>query len=308
MTTYQVIVQETPSDLAWLKLNGYNLAVAKSVITGGRTVTNTIYGGSLLGPTMSVSWTEIYGMNYTVDVPTPGAQVTVSGDWQKCVLGQGYKLNSTGNWDSNTGDPKNEASCVNALNEFSSDARIIVGTQDPKTGEWVPIFYSQSSLAMQGYGAYQPTEGVQLWYGSNQQPGTVIATQDTKVEPYNMGVAPHYFQYDSVTGDWTDQNSPYAPSNVSETLGNPIIKIVAFTVPVTAIAKFVTRFSIEMNDKGWTASATAKSTANVEYTITMSKKNKDDLGGTDPVADINAVLKSCKSEGVLPSHEVWTIV
>lgn len=139
MTTYTIENQENQVDRAYLIDNQYNLAVAKSIVTGGTTVCNTIYQGSIIGPNMTVSWQEVYGVNFVLDIPTPGAKVTVKGIWQPLGLGEGYKLDNGGGWVANSGDKSNQPGFLNVLNEYDPHVHIVVGTQSQSTGEWSPV-------------------------------------------------------------------------------------------------------------------------------------------------------------------------
>ncbi|KAF2029828.1 hypothetical protein EK21DRAFT_112506 [Setomelanomma holmii] len=308
MSTYNVVVQENKADRAYLLENKYNLAVAKSIVTGGTTVCNTIYQGGLVGPTINVSWEEVFGVNFVLSIQNPGAKVSVSGIWQPLELGEGYKLDNGGGWVANSGDPNNKSGFLNVLNEYNANVRIVIGTQDQVTGEWSPIFFSESSLVMAGYGAYQPSEEVQLWYGNDQNPGYVIAMQQTPVKTYTYeSTDPHYFYYNTVTGVWFDQSTPYSPSDVGKELGDPVTKLIVFAAAVTSLAAFVTDFRAQMNSQGWEVSITAKTPANIEFSVLVSKKNKDDNGSTDPVADMNTSLLGCKKDGTLPKNESWQI-
>lgn len=149
MSTYTVVSQENKADRAYLHENGYNLAVAKSIVTNGTTVCNTIYQGCLIGPNMTVSWEEVFGVNFVLNVPNPGAKVSVSGLWQSLDLGQGYKLDNTGGWVENPSDPNNKPGFLNVLNEYNANVRIVIGTQNQTTGEWSSVSrFNQTTQSM----------------------------------------------------------------------------------------------------------------------------------------------------------------
>ena len=70
---------------------------------------------------------------------------------------------------------------------------------------------------MNGYGAYKPLESVQLWFGSKQQTGYVIADQKSPPETYEMSEAApekyqHWFRFWADLGKWTNQKEPYTPA------------------------------------------------------------------------------------------------
>lgn len=137
MTTYTAIVQENILDVQFLMNNHYDPAVAREVLDGnGTTVANTIYRSGILAPIMSFSWVENYGLNFTTNVPAPGSQVTYSGNWQACQLGQAYTLGPGGLWTSNTADAK--PGFLTARNGYQ-DVCITVGIRNPNSGAYTPV-------------------------------------------------------------------------------------------------------------------------------------------------------------------------
>ena len=62
-------------------------------------------------------------------------------------------------------------------------------------------------------GQYEPKESIQLWFSEGIQSQTMIATQATVVEDFDMTGNPvYYFQYDTATGTWKAQATPFPPS------------------------------------------------------------------------------------------------
>ena len=106
MTTYTINVQEEASSVETLSKENYNLQVAKSVTgSNGSPSFNVVFSSQFLAPSMSVSWTVQYGLNWTSNIPAPAAQVTYGGAWQAYSIGQSYNLDHAGEWVVNDKDP-----------------------------------------------------------------------------------------------------------------------------------------------------------------------------------------------------------
>lgn len=141
-TTYQAFVWETKEDIDRLQSSKYNLQVAKSVANpDGKPSFNVIYASHILGPNMSVSWTTQYGLNWTTDIPDPGAKVTYSGHWQPCSLGQSFDIDDDGFFVENDNNPDARDDSLNIGSNNYGDpdgVNIIIGVQDSK-GDWNPV-------------------------------------------------------------------------------------------------------------------------------------------------------------------------
>jgi len=136
MTTFTAVIQESKSDVDFLMKNKYNLALSKQVYDGSpKAKSNTIFRSSGVAATMTIAWSEVYGINWRATIPTPGARVTFEGFWQACNLGQAYTLNAQGMWDLNSdGKP----GWMTAVNHFK-DVCIVIGVQDQASAEWQPV-------------------------------------------------------------------------------------------------------------------------------------------------------------------------
>ena len=141
MSTYNPVIQETGQDLEILGANHYNLQVAKAVSSpGGKATFNIVYASKDLEPTMSVAWTTKYGLNWTTNIPNPGAKVICSGSWQACPAGQSFDLSKVGTWkvsENNTNADKNSLNV--GSNMYSTAVNIVVGVFDPDTKKWAPV-------------------------------------------------------------------------------------------------------------------------------------------------------------------------
>ncbi|KAM3479656.1 hypothetical protein MY8738_005356, partial [Beauveria namnaoensis] len=190
-----LIIQEGTEDLKSLANNHYNLQVAKAVSApGGSAQFNVVYASKSLAPNMTVEWGTNYGLNWTTEIPNPGAKVTYAGRWQACQLGESYDLTETGGWEINNDDPHKDKYSVNVgKNDYSQPIHVIVGIRDEQTGSWQAMFVSPDSLPHGGYGEYQPRDAVQLWYGEGIITETMISTQSTAVENFDMTKIPKQY-------------------------------------------------------------------------------------------------------------------
>ncbi|KAH0592959.1 hypothetical protein MHUMG1_09205 [Metarhizium humberi] len=212
MTT-TLVIQESSADLKWLTQNDYSLQVAKSVsYPGAQPKFNVVYQSKSLSPTMTVSWTPQYGLNWTTQMPANGAQVVYSGNWQPCDLGQSYNLTSDGEWVINNNDPHKDAMSVNVgLNGYPGPVNIMVGILDPNNNTWQAIFVSPDQLSPQGFGQYQPRDDVEMWYEVGMRTETMILNQDTAIEKFDMtGQALQYFWYSTQSGKWQNSPNPFS--------------------------------------------------------------------------------------------------
>ncbi|KAM3436722.1 hypothetical protein NHJ13734_004964 [Beauveria thailandica] len=209
-----IVVQEGTEDLDFLSQNHYNLQVAKGVSApGGEPKFNVVYDSEILGPNMTVEWTPKYGINWTTKIPNPGVHVTYTGRWQPCDLGDSYDLTDTGGWIINNNDPHRDESSVNVgKNGYATAVHVIVGILNEGTGAWQAFFVSPDKLPPKGYGQYQPRDNIKLWYGEGLITETMISTQSTEVEDFDMTNVPlQYFRYIPANGDWLHSPKPFDP-------------------------------------------------------------------------------------------------
>ena len=138
MSTRNVELWESPYDLQKLSSNGFSFCIAKSVIdSSGNLTFNMVWKALNLAPRAKVSWTVQYGLNWTLDVPTGNAQVTLGGVWQACNPGEVYDIDSVGLFQSST-VPAQPGYLKIGKNGYSyggsSGIHIIVGVQSPGGG------------------------------------------------------------------------------------------------------------------------------------------------------------------------------
>jgi hypothetical protein len=149
MTSYTVIVQEEDPQLSQLSQNHYNLQVAKAVSSGGGPPQFTmVYMSTVLAPVMSIGWTVTYGLNWTTEIPSPGASVIYGGRWQQCDFGSSYDLNETGSWSVNNNDSNKDSKSLNVgRNGYSEAVHMMVGVKNTH-GEWKPVRPTRTSSLM----------------------------------------------------------------------------------------------------------------------------------------------------------------
>ncbi|KPA37221.1 splicing factor 3b [Fusarium langsethiae] len=194
MATYTATAQQGGDDLRMLFEQRYNLQVAKSVAgPDGSPHFNVVYQSRSLAPTMSVSWTLEYGLNWTADPPNSGARVRYWGYWQPCDLGASYDLDEAGWWVPNQNNPNTQPNALNVgRNGYQTPVHIIVGVQDAN-GSWQPIWT------------------VQIWYEEDDKTATIIGSQKTPSLTFTYtDTTSECFMYDTQTGVWrTPQSSPF---------------------------------------------------------------------------------------------------
>ncbi|KAF5987085.1 splicing factor 3b [Fusarium coicis] len=218
-TTYNAITEQSAPERKVLRENKYSLQLAKSVASqGSKPSFNVVFKSHILGPHMSVKWTTVYGLNWTTTLPTPGALVTFTGDWQSCSLGSSYDLDQDGTWVARQKNPNANSKAVNvASNGYPVAVYIIVGVQDQATKEWSPIWIADNKLLKNSHGEYQPMQSINLWYQEGDKTSTMIHDQATPVQEYDMTTEPYYFSYDVDEGKWrTPQNTSFGLTALSD--------------------------------------------------------------------------------------------
>lgn len=141
MPTYAAIIEEGPEDLNILRKSDINLHVAKLISSpAGPPTFNVVYTSTALERLTIVAWNTEYGLNWTTNVPAPGAEFPCSGNWQPCDLGSSYDLTDEGEWTWSDGNLHADRESANiGENGYTSGVNIIVGVQDPFTLEWTPV-------------------------------------------------------------------------------------------------------------------------------------------------------------------------
>jgi hypothetical protein len=145
-TSYDAIVQEKENDITTMNVSKYQLQVAKSVSNpGGAPSFNVIYASKLLGPNMSVSWTANYALSWSTDIAAPGAQVSYSGNWTPCAVGESFDLDVDGYFKPNPNNPNGDASSLNVgSNNYPVPVNIVVGVEDStKPGTYTAVRHNR---------------------------------------------------------------------------------------------------------------------------------------------------------------------
>lgn len=136
-TNRTVALWESAVDLTALSNNQFRFCIAKSVIDStGNLSYNMVWQSHGLAPRINIEWEVKYCLNWTLNVPSPNAKVTVGGTWQDCAKGEMYDLDSIGSWvpASGTRQAKPDYMNVGVNNYAYSGARgihIIVGVRTP---------------------------------------------------------------------------------------------------------------------------------------------------------------------------------
>ncbi|ATY59694.1 hypothetical protein A9K55_003443 [Cordyceps militaris] len=144
-------------------------------------------------------------------MPNKGAKVTYTGKWQPCDIGKSYNLTATGGWQINNDDPNRHLDCLNVgLNGYSESVNIVVGILNEDTGAWQAFFVNPDKLPPNGFAQYKPRDNIQIWFAEGIVTETIISTQSTKVENFDMtGIPLQYFWFDTETGSWLNQDKTF---------------------------------------------------------------------------------------------------
>ncbi|KAF7510763.1 hypothetical protein GJ744_005863 [Endocarpon pusillum] len=189
-TRILTVVNKGP-DLTTLAKNRFNLQVAKSVAKGDQLIFNIVWQSKVLAPRINVKWKPIYGLNWTMDLPSEGVEVTLGGNWKQCDPGQVLDLDETGQWTQSTSQPVIDFLAI-GNNNFKSGTdtngiHIIVGVQNAP-GAFDPIFVDPAELGPNMSGSYQPQEQLQWWYEEGMRTSTMISKNksDKEVGDYSQ--------------------------------------------------------------------------------------------------------------------------
>lgn len=139
-TRYAAQIDESQMDRQILHRNNYLVHLAKSVVAGGGDAEfNVVFESKLIAPHMNISWGTTYGLNWTTEMPIPGADITFAGDWQTCELGQSYTVTPDGSWFAERNDPRADKESLNvASNDYPKEVHILVGVKN-SAGRWTPV-------------------------------------------------------------------------------------------------------------------------------------------------------------------------
>jgi hypothetical protein len=129
---------EGAADLLALSNSKFNLQFAKSVIgPDGALTFNMVWQSKNLAPRTNISWTPVYGLNWTLEIPTSGISVTVGGIWQTCAIGQTFDISPVGLFTPSTVTGKPNFMNI-GTNKYSysgvNGIHIIVGVQNASGG------------------------------------------------------------------------------------------------------------------------------------------------------------------------------
>ncbi|KAF7540055.1 hypothetical protein G7054_g1632 [Neopestalotiopsis clavispora] len=217
MDSRQVAVWESNDDLVALIDGGFKFQFAKSVIDKqGNLTYNVVWRSSNMAPRMNISWKPVYGLNWTMDIPTKGLTVNVGGSWTACDKGQAYEITKYGTFAKST-DIKADFLKI-AKNGYQTGIHIVVGVQNSDGGFDV-IYADPLELGLNMDAWYQPVEQVQWWYETGLRTSTIITGAGTPKHGYDFthsnpetGLFFVSTTYKYQLGTWVD--SSRAPPNI----------------------------------------------------------------------------------------------
>ena len=180
-TVRTVALWESAYDLKRLSANGLNFCIAKSVIASDGTESfNLVWQSKGLAPRSTIQWTVEYGLNWTLEIPSVDAQVTIGGAWQACSPGQVYDIDSVGLFQSSSVPPQPNALKIGKNGYHypgTSGIHILVGVRIPGGAEndFEPVSHTCAmNLFAALYNASQTNACSPLWI--NNGPTTVLLT------------------------------------------------------------------------------------------------------------------------------------
>jgi len=213
-----VAVWYTIDDYLELWEDHYSFQFAKSVVgTDGELTFNVVWQSCALSPSTSIKWTPVYGLNWTLSLPTGGLVVDIGGLWQQCDLGESYDILDTGLWAPS--DPSSATCKKDYLNIGNNGFKygeylgihILVGIKNG-AGTFDVIYVDPKKIGIGMHASYQPQETCQWWYQAGARTGTMISDIGTKIHQYDMShsspkTGKFYVatRYDFATGTWVDQ-------------------------------------------------------------------------------------------------------
>jgi len=341
--TTQRTIQVYESAFNANKLNsyGWNFQIAKSVNNGdGNAAFNVIWQSKSVAPNTLIVWQDVYALNWTAAVPAAGVSVTISGEWQSCMLGESYDLNATGFWTKSTSTTKADPKFMNVGNMLyqypgADGIHIVIGIQNAG-GNFDPIYVDPTPLPPNSSAKYQPQELVQWWYQADIRTSTMISGASTAIGGVDLSSpAPttnkYYYSttYNYDSGTWiTSADTPpqslyIPPQDIVDIIDVPLGLFSIWSTFLKVI------FDVALS-KTQQARASAKLGAllrvrykDVEVTvidnITMdvaigapkrARQNSNDAVGVvtdDLVAEVSDLLQFEVDDEDLPDNESWSI-
>ena len=159
---------------------------------------------------------QFYGLSWTSNLPEPGLDITASGEFMECDIGQALDLGNDGYFTaSNAPGVPGFLSIGSNQKTRVQGVHIMVGVKD-STGNWSPIFVDPVALNINQSGSWQPQENVQFWYDNNTRSSAMIDNHKTKPgnadfsQPDDNGNFHQTATYSTTTGEWkvATANSP----------------------------------------------------------------------------------------------------
>lgn len=60
----------------------------------------------------------------------------------------------------------------------------------------------KDALLKSGHGEYKPLETINIWYQEGEKSATIISSQATPIQVYDLGPTPYFFSYNATDGKW----------------------------------------------------------------------------------------------------------
>ena len=330
---------ESQYDLYVLIKKDCRWQVARKVSSGTFPATsNVIWRSWDLAPNMTLSWGDVYALNWTADVPCSGASVTISGNWQECAKGAVYDLDAYGIWSPSSEPPLAGWMKVGKVNYKIPDVlgiHVVIGLKNAYTGCFETVFVEPTALPLGSSGTWQPQEQVIWWYQVTDMTGQVFSSTQGTVGGVDMtdpapvtGKYEWWTTFTSTDGQWS--NSQRAPSPMLtappqsefafEVETFPIARWVVFSLGIKVTMQAAVRSYIYKYLAANFAAVAVKfeqtngNVLHIEYGASRSAQHGTrEMIGTpcgkdgDPNQPITEALIATEVRGLFPDGEEWTI-
>ncbi|KAK0543486.1 hypothetical protein OC845_006105 [Tilletia horrida] len=344
MSTRKVTVFESAFDQTTLAGYNYCLNVAKRVVgANGQTASNVVWKSLALAPNMSVSWDVKYALNWTADVLTQGASVSIGGNWKPCDKGQVYDLDNGGRWQPSSApaDPDflNVGKVGYQYPGVLTGIHILVGVLNNATQQYETIYADPVGLPLGASAKYQPLESIDLWYSSDLKTsafnishktnsGNIDASSATAKGKFEWWAT---FKFNPGTWGVSDSPPPATylarpkfspvgpgPQPMMALSFEPLKQFIKFAIPVVSQAVLVD-YLLKTYSATKKASFEWEGQDGTTLGVTLSRPetgppSSDPSSGSGFIValsttdgGIDGALKKALADGVLPAGETWTI-
>jgi hypothetical protein len=305
-----------------IQTSGWNFQLVKTVASAQGPVTNLVWQSQKVAPNTYISWTPQYGLNWSTIVPDKGLEITLTGSWQACNLGQVYDIDKEGYWQTSQSPPDPDFMKIGIIDVHypgTDGIHIVVGIES-SSGEWDPVFIDPVLLPVGSTAKYQPQEKMEWWYQAGERNGTIIDDDHTATGTADFSSPATYYwnttfvfdegQWDTTLGphggDSTSTQEDSAPDNIWRTMWTATLRFAASPQKqLQAEAQLKNLLTVRYKN----VSVTFVDSLKLMIKLGDKKNGTKDVGvpNDDTKGEISASLEYVVKSGNLPADESWTI-